>query len=259
MARPEPAGTLPVELDRPRLAVIIPAYNEAQRIQPTLERIRDYLARQPYSWTVTVVSDGSRDETNAIVQAFAEANEGFALDAYTPNRGKGYAVRRGMLAQDADTILFSDADLAAPIEEIEKLWPHVEAGSPIAIGSRPLRDSRLEVRQPLYRELLGRAFNKAVQMLAIRGIQDTQCGFKLFERDVARDVFSRCKVDGFGFDFESLMIAKDLGYRIAEVPIRWSHQEGSKVVLMRDGPRMLGELVRLRLAGRRKRLEVRAD
>ncbi|MCW5943232.1 MAG: glycosyltransferase family 2 protein [Fimbriimonadaceae bacterium] len=245
-------------MDRPRLAVIIPAYNEEARIGPTLRRIDEYLTAQPYPWRVTVVSDGSADGTNRIVEAYADGRPNFALDAYTPNRGKGHAVRRGMLALEADYLLFSDADLAAPIEEIEKLWPSVESGAAIAIGSRPLRESRLEIRQPWYREMLGRAFNKAVQMLAVRGIQDTQCGFKLFRRDVARDVFSRCKLDGFGFDFESLMIAKDLGYSIAEVPIRWSHQEGSKVVLMRDGPRMLRELVRLRSMGKKKRLEPRA-
>lgn len=206
-----------------------------------------------------MVSDGSADGTNDIVRAFAEERAGFDLDAYAPNRGKGYAVRRGMLSLDGEFLLFSDADLAAPIEEIEKLWPAVESGAAIAIGSRPLRESRLEVRQPWYREALGRAFNKAVQMLAVRGIQDTQCGFKLFRRDIARDVFSRCKLDGFGFDFESLMIARDLGHPIAEVPIRWSHQEGSKVVLMRDGPRMLRELVKLRSMGKRRRLEPRAD
>jgi len=115
----------------------------------------------------------------------------------------------------------------------------------------------LEIRQPWYREMLGRAFNMAVQLLAIRGIKDTQCGFKLFRREVARDVFSRCKLDGFGYDFEALMIARDLGYRIDEIPIRWSHQEGSKVVLMRDGPRMIRDLVKLRLMGKSARLKPR--
>lgn len=243
----------------PRLAVIIPAYNEETRIRPTLARVNEFLQAQPYSWRVVVVSDGSRDGTNQAVVDFAAGHPGFELLAYEPNHGKGYAVRRGMLEIEAEYLLFSDADLAAPIEEIDKLWKAVESGADIAIGSRPLKDSRLEIRQPWYREMLGRLFNKAVQVLAIKGIDDTQCGFKLFRLDVARDVFSRCKIDGFGFDFESLMIARDLGYRIAEVPIRWSHQEGSKVVLMRDGPRMLNDLIRLRLAGKKRRLEIRAD
>lgn len=238
---------------------MIPAYNEEARIGPTLARVHEYLSQQAYSWAVIVVSDGSRDQTASIVAEFAKHNPNFSLIDSQPNRGKGFVVRRGMLEAEADWLLFSDADLAAPIEEIEKLFKAVDDDHPIAIGSRPLKESNLEIRQPWYRELMGRAFNKAVQLLAIRGIDDTQCGFKLFRKDVARDVFLRAKLDGFGFDFETLMIARDLGYGIAEVPIRWSHQEGSKVVLMRDGPKMLAELVKLRLAGKKKRLEPRAE
>jgi dolichyl-phosphate beta-glucosyltransferase len=246
-------------LKRPFLAVIVPAYNEEARIVPTLRRLREYLSSQAYSWSVSVVSDGSSDKTEKLALEFAEKDERFAVLAYSPNRGKGYAVRLGMLQVEADLLLFSDADLATPIEEVEKLLPAIESGNDIAIGSRPLKESSLEIRQPLYREMLGRAFNLAVQLLAIRGIHDTQCGFKIFKHDVARDVFSRCKIDGFGFDFEALMVAKDLGYKIAEIPIRWRHQEGSKVVLMRDGPRMLRDLVRLRLMGKRARLRQSAQ
>jgi len=246
-------------LDRKFLAVVVPAYNEEARIVPTLGRVREYLESRPETWTVAVVSDGSTDATESLVSEFAEKDARFELIAYSPNRGKGCAVRTGMLAAEADLILFSDADLAAPIEELEKLLPHVRDGADVAIGSRPLKESNLEIRQPWYREMLGRGFNLAVQVLATRGIKDTQCGFKLFKRDVAKDVFSRCKLDGFSFDFEALMIARDLGYRIAEVPIRWSHQEGSKVVLMRDGPRMLRDLVKLRIWGRRRRLSLRDE
>lgn len=251
------AGKLHPELDRPRLAVIVPAYNEMARIAPTLTRIAEFFSQQSYTWSVAVVSDGSTDDTNRIVREFAAKDDHFQLIAYSPNHGKGYAVRQGMLTLDADFLLFSDADLAAPIEEIDKLWAAMDAGADVAIGSRPLKDSKLEIRQPWYREMLGRAFNKAVQILAIKGIDDTQCGFKLFRLDVAQDIFQRCKLDGFGFDFESLMIARDLNYKIAEVPIRWSHQEGSKVVLMRDGPRMLRDLIKLRLAGKKARLATR--
>ena len=148
-----------------------------------------------------------------------------------------------------DWLLLCDADLAAPIEEVEKLFA---AGKPIAIGSRPLKESDLEVRQPWWREFAGRMFNFAVQALSIRGIKDTQCGFKLFSRDAAKDIFPRCRFDGFSYDFEALMIGRKLGYEIAEVPIRWSHQEGSKVRLVRDGFRMLRDLIALRLTlGRR--------
>lgn len=246
-------------MPRPRLAVIVPSYNEESRIVPSLERMADFFSAQSYTWSVTVVSDGSSDGTNRLAQEFADSHPGFALRSYTPNRGKGYAVRLGMLEADADFVLFTDADLAAPIEEIDKLWSATESGADIAIGSRPLKESNLAVRQPWYREFLGRAFNKAVQLMAIKGIDDTQCGFKLFRIGVAHDIFRRCKTDGFGFDFESLMIARDLGYKIAEVPITWAHQEGSKVVLMRDGPRMLRDLVKLRLLGKKGRLAPRSE
>ena len=240
---------------RPKLAVIIPAYNEEERLPPTLARLAEFFANEDYQTTITVVSDGSKDQTNQIVQDFAQTHPNFQLTDSQPNRGKGYVVRRGMLEADADYILFSDADLAAPIEEITKLWKAMENGAEVAIGSRPLKESNLEIRQPWYREMLGRAFNKAVQLLAVRGIDDTQCGFKLFTQASAQDIFSRCKLDGFGFDFESLMIARDLDYKIAEVPIRWSHQEGSKVSLVRDGTRMLTELIKLNLAGKKNRLK----
>lgn len=237
--------------------MIVPAYDEEVRLEPTLRRIREYLSAQTYTWTVTVVSDGSKDRTAAITESISGEDARFHLIHYTPNRGKGYAVRKGMMEVAGEYILFTDADLAAPIEEVEKLWQAISEDVPIAIGSRPLKESRLEVRQPWHREMLGRAFNFAVQTLAVRGIKDTQCGFKLFRKDVAMDVFSRCKLNGFGFDFESLMIARDLNIAIAEVPIRWAHQEGSKVVLLRDGPRMLRELVKLRLLGKNGRLKVR--
>jgi dolichyl-phosphate beta-glucosyltransferase len=243
-------------VSRPRLAVVVPAFNESARIVRTLQRIKEYLSSQSYSWQVVTVSDGSTDGTDLLAAEFSREDPRFQVIAYQPNRGKGCAVRQGMLSAEADLVLFSDADLAAPIEEVEKLMPQVDAGADVAIGSRPLKESRLEIRQPWYREMLGRGFNLAVQALAIRGIRDTQCGFKLFKRDAARAVFSRCKLDGFGFDFEALMIARDLGYKIAEVPIRWSHMEGSKVVLMRDGPRMVWDLIRLRFWGKRKRLAV---
>lgn len=233
--------------------MIIPAYNEEVRIVPTLKRILEYFSSVDYTWSVTVISDGSQDRTNELVREFCTNNFQFFIIESVPNHGKGFVVRRGMVEVNGEYLLFSDADLAAPIEEIEKLWPAME-DSDIAIGSRPMRDSKLEVRQPLYREMLGRAANKLIQVMAVPGIQDTQCGFKLFKKEVARDVFSRCKRDGFSFDFEALMIARDLGYTIAEIPIRWSHQEGSKVVMWRDVPKSLIDLFKLRLMGRKKRL-----
>jgi dolichyl-phosphate beta-glucosyltransferase len=242
----------------PYLAVVVPAYNEEPRILPTLQRIREYLQGQTYSWAVTIVSDGSTDQTNSIVATFCAANPRFSLLAYEPNHGKGYAVRRGMLEAEGQLMLFSDADLAAPIEEIEKLLERMTPETAVAIGSRPLKESALEIHQPFYREMLGRASNMLIQVMGVPGIHDTQCGFKLFTKDASQKIFSRCKLDGFSFDFEALMIARDLGLRIEEVPIRWAHQEGSKVVLWRDAPKALYDLFKLRLMGRNKRLELRA-
>ncbi|OYT69710.1 MAG: glycosyl transferase [Armatimonadetes bacterium JP3_11] len=232
----------------PRLSVVIPAYNEQDRIERTLTRVVEYLDERGEPYEILVVSDGSTDATEAIVHRFAQTHPQVKLVAYQPNRGKGYAVRYGILRARGERILFSDADLATPIEELEKLEPYLDRGYPIAIGSRPLRESQLVVRQPLYREMAGRAFNKVVQLLAVRGIHDTQCGFKLFTREAAQAVFSRCRLNGFSFDFEALFYAQRLGYPIAEVPIRWMHQEGSKVRLLRDGLRMVRDLIWLRLS-----------
>ena len=234
-------------MTRPHLAVVIPAFNEEPRLEKTLERIREYLSAQPYTWCLLVVSDGSSDTTPQIAERFAAQDERFKTIAYQPNRGKGYAVRTGMMAAEADWLLLCDADLAAPIEEVDKLFA---AEVPVAIGSRALQKSELAVHQPWWRETAGRMFNRAVQMLAVKGIKDSQCGFKLFSHDAAKAIFPNCRIDAYGYDFEALMLAKEFDYTIAEVPICWSHQEGSKVNLLRDGFRMLKDLIILRLTFR---------
>ncbi len=236
-------------VSRPFLTVIIPAYNEEGRIEQTLKRICEYLGAQAYSWNILVINDGSTDQTGAIVRRLAEKEERIHLIEYRPNRGKGCAVRTGMLSANSDWLLFSDADLSAPIEEVEKLF---RAKSPIAIGSRGMQESQLEIRQPKYREWAGRLFNKLVQLLGVPGIQDTQCGFKLFAHKPAKEIFSLCTLDGYGFDFEALMLARALGYPIAEVPIRWAHQEGSKVNLLQHGLQMIKDLIVLRFTLKRR-------
>ncbi len=243
-------------VSRPFLTVIIPAYNEEDRIEQTLRRICDYLNTQKYSWSIFVVNDGSTDQTGAIVRRMADNEDRIHLIEYRPNRGKGCAVRTGMLSANADWLLFSDADLSAPIEEVEKLF---QAKSPVAIGSRGMRESQLVIRQPKYREWAGRLFNKLVQILGVPGIQDTQCGFKLFAREPAKEIFSRCTLDGYGFDFEALMLARALGYPIAEVPIRWAHQGGSKVRLLQDGLRMIKDLIVLRFTLKRRLRKGRSE
>jgi|SRR5579883_2434355 len=233
------------------LSVVIPAYNEEVRLPTTLATTAAYFhERFPRDFEILVVDDGSTDSTAQVVAEFAEKHLHIACKRleYGVNRGKGYAVRYGMLRGAGEWRLFCDADLATPVEEFEVVYKAMqEAKAQIGIGSRPLRESHLIVHQPWYREMLGRIFNKAVQMMAISGIDDTQCGFKIFTADAAEDVFSRCRIDGFAFDIETLYVARRLGYAITEVPIRWSHKEGSKVNMMIDGPRMLRDLSKVRL------------
>lgn len=228
----------------PYLAIIIPAYNEQSRIENSLRRIQQYINEQSYEAIVLVISDGSTDETVKIAQSFSAEDSRFQVHHYSPNRGKGCAVRTGMLMTEAEWLLLCDADLAAPIEEVEKLF---SASTPIAIGSRALNRKQMEIKQPFLRRIAGQMFNFVVQTLAIRGLQDTQCGFKLFSKESAKEIFSRCKLDGYSYDFEALMVGKALGYEISEVPIRWEHQEGSKVNLLCDGLKMIKDLVILRL------------
>ncbi len=230
---------------QPHLSVVVPAYNEAGRIRASLERIDAYLSEQPYSSEILVVDDGSTDGTSSIVTGLGL--ERIQLLRYDVNRGKGHAVRYGVMRSLGKLVLFSDADLATPIEEIAALSAAIAGGADVAIGSRDVAGSRLERRQSPIRELGGKLFNRLVQILAVPGIHDTQCGFKLFTRDAAQSIFRLCTIDNFSFDVEVLFVARKLGYSIAEVPVRWRHQEGSKVRLWRDAPRMLRTLFRIRM------------
>lgn len=237
----------PQEQLAPALSVVVPAYNEAERILPSLEYMLKFLDAQPLSWELIVVSDGSTDDTVEKVQSALAGRPNARLISYGLNRGKGHAVRVGMLNAKGERVLFSDADLATPIEEFSVLSAALDAGSDIAIGSRDLKGSRLDRRQSLIRELGGKAFNRVVRMLTVPGIHDTQCGFKLFTRAASQSVFSECKIDNFAFDVEVLYIATRIrNLKIAEIPVRWSHQEGSKVRFLRDGFRMLLAIKQIR-------------
>jgi dolichyl-phosphate beta-glucosyltransferase len=233
--------------ETPQLTVVVPAYNEEQRLGATLKRMLAYFDAQPYSVEILIVDDGSSDHTAQIVEQIAQRRPNVRLLSYGQNRGKGHAVRHGILQARGTRVLFSDADLATPIEELEKLTPQLDSGSDIAIGSRDMVGSQLIKRQSWIREMGGRTFNKMVQLLAVPGIRDTQCGFKLFTQSAARRIFSQCQVDHFAFDVEVLYLARRCGLRIAEVPVRWAHQEGSKVRFFRDAWRMVKTLVRIRL------------
>lgn len=228
------------------LSLVMPAYNEADRISDALTKVDAYLSSMRRPYEILVVDDGSTDSTLDRVRECAASCNELRLISYGVNRGKGYAVRQGMLASRGQYAAFSDADLSAPIEELSKLFAALNRGYDIAIGSRALRESELTLRQPLYRELGGKALNLMVRLFAVPGIRDTQCGLKLFKGAVAREIFSRCFVDGWAFDVETLYLARRLGYDVAETPVRWAHAEGSKVRPLRAGLQVLRDIARVR-------------
>lgn len=213
----------------PALSFVIPAYNEEKRLPVSLARIADWLgSRTPsISAELIVVDDGSADRTAAVAEKTA-AGLGLAVRVlrFPENRGKGAAVRAGVLEAAGDQVLVTDADLSTPIEEVEKL---LAAGAPVAIGSRGVDATLVKERQPLFRVASGKLFNLLVRVLAVSGIRDTQCGFKLFRRDAAREVFTRATVDRFAFDVEALLLARRLGYAIAEVPVLWFNSPDTRV------------------------------
>ena len=227
---------------RPEVSVVIPAYNEVSRLPRTLERVKHFLSGRPHE--IVVVDDGSTDGTADAARAVG--GPGLVLLRHEPNRGKGYAVRRGMLAARGARRLMSDADLSTPIEELAKLEAKLDNGYDVAIGSRALPGAQVEVRQPWYRESMGRLFNVFVRTLAVPGLRDTQCGFKLFSARAADAAFGAARLDGFSFDVESLFIARQLGYRVAEVPVVWRNDAATRVGLL-GGFQAFPDLLRIRL------------
>lgn len=231
------------------LSVIIPAYNEERRLPKTLESVYGFLNARGRGFEIVVVDDGSHDHTADYVINFAKDHPEVRLISYQPNRGKGFAVRQGMLAARGDRMLIDDADGSSPIEEVEKLERTLEEGADVAFGSRAKPDPSRKVEALMHRKFIGNTFNAIVQGLLLPGIYDTQCGFKLFSRRAARDIFSVNRIDGFGFDVEALHIARLHSYKIEEVAINWSNVEGSKVNVLVDSPKMLFEILKVYLSG----------
>jgi glycosyltransferase involved in cell wall biosynthesis len=247
----------------PTYSIVIPAYNEAARIGNALEQVSACIHQRGWSAEIVVVDDGSRDQTPEIVRAFAQnllANTDPAANAQPPanahpevrliqnpgNHGKGYSVRNGILHSFGEVVMFTDADLSAPIEEADGLFAAIASGADIAIGSRWLERTRQTIRQPLYRQFFGRCFNGVTRAIMGLPYADTQCGFKAFTRAAAQTVFQLQTIERWGFDPEILFIARKRGYRVDEVPVSWAHDERTRISYLKDGTRMLQDIAIVR-------------
>ncbi len=227
-------------------SIVIPAYNEGERLGPTLERVLAYVHERGWDAEVIVVNDGSRDNTAEIVRTFSAKDPLVRLVENPGNRGKGYAVRNGMLSARGEIVVFSDADLSSPIEEMPKLLAALAAGADIAIGSRWLRAELQTQRQSLHRQLFGRVFNGLNRVILGLRFKDTQCGFKAFTRRAAQMILPLQRIERWGFDPEILFLARKFGLRVDEVPVRWGHVGGTRINPLLDGTRMFQEMVRVR-------------
>lgn len=228
----------------PTLSIVVPAYNEETRLDGTLSSLTSFLQTQPWDWEIRVVDDGSADGTCAVVEAWARTAPRVVLQR-EPHRGKGGAVKAGLLAAAGDYRFICDADLSMPVAELPRFLPPALVDFDVAIGSREGHGAR-RIGEPLSRHLAGRVFNFAVQQLMVPGIDDTQCGFKMFTAAAAASIFPLVTVDGWAFDIEVLYIARMQGLRVVEVPIEWHYRRESQLSLARDGARMLGDLLRIR-------------
>jgi dolichyl-phosphate beta-glucosyltransferase len=226
------------------LSIVVPAFNEERRLAGTLATLCDYLGRQPWDWEVRVVDDGSADDTARIAESFRSTQPRVVVQR-EPHRGKGGAVKAGLAAAPGEYRFICDADLSMPVEEIGRFLPPLATGFDVAIGSREGRLAR-RVGEPAYRHLAGRLFNFLVQRLALPGIEDSQCGFKMFTAAAVSAIFPRVTVDGWAFDVEVLCIARQQRLEIIEVPIEWHYRADSQLSILRDGAGMLRELLRIK-------------
>jgi glycosyltransferase involved in cell wall biosynthesis len=229
------------------LSLVIPAYNEAGRLPGTLDQIAAYLEQTPWDWTVRIVDDGSSDGTAGVAERYGERDPRIVVQR-EPHGGKGAAVKAGLLAATGDYRFICDADLSMPIRELARFLPPLLAGADVAIGTREGAGAR-RVAEPARRHLVGRAFNYIVQRLLLPGLNDTQCGFKMFTAAAVERIFHDMTVDGWSFDIEALYLARRRGLRIVEVPIEWHYRAESRLNVLRDGPAMFFDLLRIRFRG----------
>lgn len=229
-----------------KLSIVIPVFNEERRLPETIKRIEEFQSGFDHPTEIIFVDDGSADRSGEILKVATGRRDGWRLVSYSPNAGKGYAVRRGIMEATGTRILISDADLSTPLIEIESLLAAVK-GADIVIGSRAVDETSVKLAQPSYRQSMGKTFNRLMRMITGLPFRDTQCGFKLFSVDAAKTVAHRATVDRFAWDVEFLMLACREGYRIEEVPVLWFNSPESRVRIVRDSFRMLVDLVRMRI------------
>jgi glycosyltransferase involved in cell wall biosynthesis len=230
----------------PTYSVVVPAYNESARLDASIDRILCFFNEKKWDAELVVVDDGSHDDTAAIVRGYQQRDPRVRLVENPGNRGKGYSVRNGMRQAHGELMIFSDADLSSPIAEAEKLVATLRAGADVAIGSRWMRPELMTERQPLHRQLFGRMFNLALRAILGLNFKDTQCGLKAFTRGAALEVFSRQRIERWGFDPELLFLARRLRLRTIEVPVAWAHDGRSKINPLWDGIKMVWEVFRIR-------------
>ena len=234
-------------MTEPFLTIVVPAFNESSRLRSSLGNIRSYVESKPFSLEVIVVDDGSSDRTRDLLAEFGKHFPALRVLLNEQNHGKGYTVRRGVLEARGEIVAFADADLSAPVEDVDQLLLALESsGADAAVGSRVLKRELVGVHQPWFRELGGRLFNLLVRLLTGLKLRDTQCGLKLFRRSTTRRAFELQRVEGFGFDPELLFLIERLGGKVVEVPVHWNDDPATKVHFLRDATRMALELVQLR-------------
>jgi glycosyltransferase involved in cell wall biosynthesis len=242
-------------MSHPHLSIVIPAYNESARIDATLSRVLECIEARHWDAEILVVDDGSTDSTVRKIETWMERAPQMKLIRNPGNRGKGYSVRNGLLQAVGNIVMFTDADLSAPIEEAERLFEAIDAGADVAIGSRWLDKQKQTVHQPIYRRFFGRCFNGVTRGLIGLPYKDTQCGFKAFRREAAQTIFRLQTIERWGFDPEILFIARKLKFTIVEVPVTWGHDERSRISYLKDGTKMLQEMAEIRTNSLRGRYD----